>query len=182
MSRKRLNTVQIAELLAIAGSRRDATESERIQAVNRLLDEFRLQIEEYRKREYTFRQRRSSHKLRKNSPRDIVDPRLRNAIDPLLIQGIQEWGLAIFAQAHPIQALARFLGKKQRPGKRAKNAGRDFSIAHAVVLKMKDGMTLEDAAASVAADYRPKLKLDADTIRKIYVRKQKEVRAAQRWL
>jgi hypothetical protein len=150
MSRQRLNAVQIAEFFAIAGQRRDAAESERIEAIDNLLHELRLQIEQYRKGE-------------------------RSEIDHLLMQGIKEWGLQIFAQADPVLALARFLGKRQKPGKRAKYSDRDFSIALAVITRREDGMTVEKACELVAADYG----LDDETIRKIFRRRNKEVRAAR---
>jgi hypothetical protein len=158
VSGHRLNATEITELLAIAGSRRDATESERIEAVNSLLREYRLQIAEYR------RDKRSS-------------------IDPILLQGIEDWGRRIFAEANPVVALARVLGK-QKPGKRAspERAARDISVTLAVIDLMGRGTTLEEASELVAADYTPRkvgkrLSLKADSIRKIYIRNKTEQRA-----
>jgi hypothetical protein len=158
VSGDRLNTAQIAELLAIAGLRRDATESERIEAINSLLCEYRLQIEEYRKDK-------------------------RGVIDPLLLQGIGDWGRRIFAEATPVLTLARFLGK-QKPGRRAspERAARDISVTLAVIDRMDRGITLEEASELVAAAYTPRkvgksLSLKADTVRKIYIRNETEQRA-----
>src|SRR5262249_509724 len=99
----------------------------------------------------------------------------RAEVDPLLMQGVGEWGRYIFAQANPEITLARFLGKRQKPGKRTKNTDCDRDIAAAVVVKMDSGMTLENAVADVAADFS----LGEDTIKKIYARKRKEVRASR---
>jgi hypothetical protein len=148
MSQQRFNTAQIANLLAI--SRPYATDRKCIEAVKSLLCEYHLQIAEYKKGQ-------------------------RGVVDPLLMQGIGDWGRYIFAQANPEIALARFLGKREKPGKRAKNTDRDFTITGAVVAKMENGMTLEEASPLIAAEY----KLKADTVRKIYVRRNKEVRAAR---
>ncbi len=91
------------------------------------------------------------------------------------MQGIGELGLHIFAQDDPEIALARLLGTRQKPGKRTTNTDRNFSITRAVVTKMEGGMTLERAAVAVAKNYR----LDPDTIKKIYVLRRREVRAAR---
>jgi hypothetical protein len=158
VSGDRLNAAQIAELMAIADLRRDATESERTEAVNSLLREYRLQIAEYRRGK-------------------------RSVIDPLLLQGIGSWGRRIFAEATPVPALARFLGKQKR-GKRAspERAARNISVTLAVIDLMNRGTTLEEAAVLVAADYTPrkvgkKLSLKADSVRKIYIRNETEQRA-----
>ena len=160
MSQERLTTAQIAGLFAIAEGRCDATEIEPTEAANKLHCEFRLQIAEFQR------------------PNPLwfwqIEP-FRFLIDPLLDQGIAGWGRRMFAQENPTLAVARFLGKRQKPGKRAKNAKRDFSITRAVVTKMEGGMTLDDATDLVAPDY----KLEADTVRKIYLRRRKEVRAAR---
>src|SRR5262249_47815775 len=116
MSRERsdppLDGAQIAELFATANSLcPDTSEHDRIEAVGRLLREFHLQIEQYQRKE-------------------------RTEIDRLLERGIADWGLKIFAQKDPLLALAKFLGKKQRRGKRAKNAERDRSITAAVLSKI----------------------------------------------
>ncbi len=147
--RDNLPSIRIAELFAVANETRNATESERVEAVNELLSEFRLQLEQYRTGETTH-------------------------IDPLLVQGIKNWGSRIFAKPDPILALERFLGARQRRGKRVKNTDRDFQIAVAVVEKMKSGMTLENAAEAVAWDYRP---LEGDSIKKIYTRNHREAKA-----
>jgi hypothetical protein len=148
MSQQRLNTEQIARLLII--SRGYTTDRECIEAVKSLICEYHLQIAEFKKRE-------------------------RDVIDPLLMQGIGEWGRYIFAQPNPEIALGRFLGKRQKPGKRAKNIDRNFSITLAVLTKRESGVTFEKATALIAADYN----LEADTVRKIYLRRNKEVRAAR---
>jgi hypothetical protein len=99
----RLNAAQIAELFAITDSGLDATESERIEAVKSLLHEYRLQIAEYRRDE-------------------------RSVIDPLLLQGIGNWGRRIFADATPVLVLERFLGERLKPGKRAKHRERNLAL------------------------------------------------------
>ena len=148
MCRQRLNTEQIARLLAI--SRRYSTDPECIEAVQHLVCEYQLQIEEYKKDE-------------------------RDVVDALLMQGVGDWGRYIFAQLNPEIALARFLGTKQKPGKRTKNTDRNRDIAAAEVTKMDGGMTLEDAIVDVAAAFR----LGEDAVKKIYVRNRKGVRAAR---
>jgi len=148
MSPQRLNAEQIPGLLTI--SRRYSTDRECIEAVQALVREYQLQIAECRKGE-------------------------RDEVDRLLVQGVGDWGCHIFAQPNPEIALARFLGTRQKPGKRIKNTDRDRSIAAAIVTAMEGGMTLEEAAAAVAADFR----LGEDAIKKIYARKRKEVKAAR---
>jgi hypothetical protein len=70
------------------------SETERIQAVNELLDEYRSQVEQ------------------------SADKKIN---DPLLWQGIKDWGLRIFAKRDPVLALERLLGLRHARGKRAKN-------------------------------------------------------------
>ena len=174
----RLNTEQIARLLAISRcyatlcseyeptwkkahdedekyflhfAVKKARDPERIEAVKRLICEYQLQIAEYKRRE-------------------------RAAIDPLLMQGVGDWGRYIFAQANPEMALGRLLGTKQKPGKRATNTDRNADITLAVIAEMEGGMTLEEAVTAVATDHC----LAEDTIRKIYARRKSEARAA-RW-
>jgi hypothetical protein len=139
VNRQRLNRAQIAELLAVARLQRHATESERIEAVKYLLCEYRLQIAEFRRpRPLWFWQ---------VEPFRVFDERV---IDPLLEQGIEQWGRWVFAQAKPVLALARFLGERKKPGKRAKYTERNFAIALAVINKMEGGMTLEEAAQALS--------------------------------
>jgi hypothetical protein len=139
------------QLLAAKGKLREraALERERVEAVEKLLCEFRLQIEEFKKKE-------------------------RAEVAPLLMQGIGDWGRYIFAQDDPEDALARFMGRP-RPGKRAKNKERDVLIAGDVATKMDGGMTLEEAADEVAEKYR----LESDAVVKIYTRNKIEGRAAR---
>jgi hypothetical protein len=125
VSPQRINAAQIAELLAIAGSRRDANDSERVEAIKSLLCEYREQISEYQKHE-------------------------RGAVHPLLMQGIEDWGRRIFADANPTLALERFLGERTKPGKRAKNRDRDLSIALAVVIRETRGTKVREAIEAVA--------------------------------
>jgi hypothetical protein len=99
----------------------------------------------------------------------------RKVIDALLMQGIGDWGRYIFAQPNPEMVLGRFLGKRQKPGKRAKYTDRDFLITHAVITKMEGGMRRDKAVELVAAEYG----LEDDTIKEIYDRRKKEVRAAR---
>ena len=138
------SSTRIAELFAIAnGNQDDASETERIQAVNELLDEYRSQLEKF------------------------ADEKIER-IDPLLLQGIKDWGLRIFAKRDPVLALGRLLGLRRPRGKRAKNTERDLQIAVAVLTKMKLGMSLEDAAAYVAENCR--FGLGVESIAKIYNR------------
>jgi hypothetical protein len=143
------SSLRISTLFAVANGRQDASEVERLEAVNELLREFRLQCEQYRQKEI-------------------------NSIDRLLVQGIKNWSFRIFIQPDPMVALARFLGKKQPPGKRAKDADRNFAIAKAVHKKMQAGMNLENATDATQAEYPS---LNADTIKKIYVRSHKMVQS-----
>jgi hypothetical protein len=165
MDRQRLNRLQIAELFAIAsGRRRGTSESEQIEAANKLHCELRLQIAEF--------QRPNPLWFWQDEPFWVFDER---KIDPLLNQLIADWGRYIFAQENPTFEVARFFGKRKKPGKRAKNMDRDFSIAGAVVTKMESGMRFEEACEEVASHYG----LKDGTIKKIYVRRNKEVRAAR---
>ena len=148
MSNQRLNSLQIAEFLAVAGSRRDATESERIEAVKKILFEYRLQITEYKGSQ-------------------------RSEIDPILEQGIAEWGRRIFADPNPTRTLARFLGHSQKRGKRAKHSDRDLSIALAVAIRERRGSNVAKAVEAVASHYR----LKRDTVMKIYSRRKIEAKA-----
>jgi hypothetical protein len=174
MSKRRLNTEETADLLAtvrwqqpahdaddllwlkarkvqkarLGGKPSGGNESRRIEAVNLLVSEYQLQVAEYKRKE-------------------------RAEIDPLLLQGIKEWGLYIFAQENPEIALARFLGKKQKPGKRATNTERHRDIALAVIEEMDGGAKFEKAIESVATEYG----LEVDTVKKIYGRWRKELRA-----
>lgn len=147
--RENLPSIRIALLFAVSNKSREASESERLDAVNELLREFRSQWGQLGQGEIA-------------------------RIDPLLVQGIKDWGYRIFSKPNPILALEKFLGTRQRRGKRAKNTDRNFQIAVAVAQKMKSGMSFEDAADAVASDYKP---LEADSIRKIYTRNAIEAKA-----
>ena len=146
--RDNLRSIRVAELFAVANQTQDATEPERVEAVNELLSEFRLQWEQYGREEIA-------------------------QIDPLLVQGIKLWGCQIFAKINPVLALEKLLGARQKRGKRAKNTDRDFQIAVAVLDKMKSKLSLEEASEAVASDYN----LDGDSIRKIYNRNHREAKA-----
>jgi hypothetical protein len=144
-----LASIRIATLFGIANQNCNASESDRREAINELLREFRSQMERYGRGEITH-------------------------IDLLLVQGIKDWGFRIFSKENPILALEKFLGTRQRRGKRAKNTDRNFRIAVAVVERMQSGMSLEDAAEAVAYDYKP---LVGDSIKKIYTRNATEAKA-----
>jgi hypothetical protein len=110
------SSTRVAELFAIANGKRDGrtvrigraksmrskkllisksrSETERIQAVCELLGEFRAQKERFRRNEIT-------------------------RIDPLLVQGIEDWGLRILAAKKPVLALETLLGTRRKRGKRA---------------------------------------------------------------
>jgi hypothetical protein len=173
MVRKRLGTEEIARLLAISRSHptrhgkdekkwlkahgvyvpyavQKAYEPERIEAIESLSCEYRLQLTECKEGE-------------------------RAEIDPLLLQGIKGWGLYLFAQPDPQLAIAIFLGKKQKPGKKSINTARDRDIASAVLDKMNGGMTMENAVAAVAAAYE----LSEDRVKEIYLDSREEAKAAQ---
>jgi hypothetical protein len=145
--RRRFNSLQVAELLAIAsGRRRKTSEGERIEAARRIWHEYRLQVAEYRDGE-------------------------REVVDPILMQAVGGWGLDIFAQADPDWALVRFLGLRQRPGKRAKNEERNGSITLAMINHLEASMTVADATELVAEAYG----LSSATVRKIYYRRRTEI-------
>jgi len=143
-----MNSQRVAELFAIANQNLDAPERSRRIAVNQLLDEFRLQAQRLGRSEAT-------------------------RIDPLLVQGIKDWGFRIFLNTNPVMALETLLGAREKRGKRAKNTERDFRIAIAVFGKMRLGLSLERAAEAVAADYG----LEPDSIIKIWKRNKIEAKA-----
>jgi hypothetical protein len=126
------------------------SETERIQAVCELLGEFRAQRERFGRNEIT-------------------------RIDPLLVQGIEDWGLRIFAAKKPVLALETLLGTRRKRGKRAsaKIADRDFEIALEMVNLKGSGMSLEKAAEVLASKYA----IEPESIAKIYNREHKVVKA-----
>jgi hypothetical protein len=129
---------------------RYGTESERIEAVNELLQELRSQIEAYRKNDL-------------------------DEVAPFLSQAIAELGLKMLAEADPVLALETLLGRKQSPEQRAKTTARDRDIARATVGKIDAGMTLENAVADVATAFGQS---EAE-VRAIYLSGHIEVQAAR---
>ena len=145
-----LTQIQIIELLGIANGNCDATVVERQEARKDLLSEFQWQWEQ-------------------------LDLKQIMQIDPLLVQGMKDWGFRIFAEPDPVLALEIFLGVRQRPGKRAKNADRNSQITVDVIEKMSAGITLATACVDVA----PKYGLEPESIEKIYKRYRVAVKSHQ---
>ena len=69
--------------------------------------------------------------------------------------------------------MAEFLGRKRKRGKRAKNSRRDFDIAFRVVEKMSTGISLDDAAVTVAKE----VKLSPERVENIYKANYKAAKA-----
>ena len=159
-----LPSLRIAELFVIANENPDAskrrrvqgrrieqiTERERAAAVRKLLREFRTQKEQFGRNEIA-------------------------QIDPLLVQGIRDWGSRIFAAEEPVLALEELLGKRRKRGKRAsaKTADRDSQIVRDMLERMRSGMSLEKAAEALAPDYG----IGPESIAKIYKRGHKAAKA-----
>jgi hypothetical protein len=176
--RKNLPRTRIAELFAIADGLRDASDSERHEAVAELLSEFRCQFKEAgREIDNYEKAREAAVKKAKGDPAGITALlnalARRSPIDPLLVQGMKNWAFRIFSQQNPVVALKELLGTQRRRGKRPKNADRDFWIAVAVAEKKKSGMNLEDAMYVVAEGFG----LEGDSVRKIYNRNHREAKA-----
>jgi hypothetical protein len=172
--RDSLSSTRIAELFRIAdGARKDTSEDERRQAIRELICEFRRQTNELK---------RLLAERGDPSQGQIDSKEISRILSPLLVRGIKSWGLRIFAEPHPIRALEILLGVRERRGKRAKNADRDFQIAVDVVEEMTEKtsektwrkrMGLEKAAEAVALKYE----LEPERIQKIYKRHRVAARA-----
>jgi hypothetical protein len=141
---------QVNKLLWSADENNGLPESERIRAANTLLDLLRTQVSELKRGE-------------------------RTNIDPPLITAINCIGMRVLTDEDPIDALARLLGRKNKPGKRAKNTDRDFEIAIDVASKMYDGMSLDDACVAIA---EPR-KLSPERVENIYKADRKAARTAE---
>jgi hypothetical protein len=77
----------------------------------------------------------------------------RDEIDRELLQWITMCLRRIAANVDPVVAMAEFLGRKRKRGKREKNTDRHFEIAVAVAKKMMlSGLSLEKAVFAVAED------------------------------
>jgi hypothetical protein len=139
---------RISRLGWLADTRSGRPEAERLAALEQLLTLHRIQVEEFKRGE-----------------REIIDPPLYNAI--------VSFGVRIFAQADPLDAMAKFLGRKRERGKRGKNSRRDFDIALKVVEKKFTGISLEDAAVAVAKDFG----LSPERIENIYKTNHKAAKA-----
>ena len=133
--------------------------SERAAAAVELAGEFRAQVEAYRKHA----------RVR----RDGGDGRVFE-IDPLLLQVIDELGRRVLAEADPVLALERLLGR-QGSEQSAKTTARDRDIARAVVNKLDGGSALEQAVTETAKAFGQ----SADEVRTIYVNGRIEAKAAQ---
>jgi hypothetical protein len=178
----RLSSIQIAELFAVAdGIRKDTSESERREAIDQLLAEFRSQYEQAAREIEDHEKARAAvigeaeaagmSAVQFTAKFHALGP--GPVIDPLLMQGVKAWAFRIFLQPNPISALGRFLGTRHRRGKRAKNTERDFWISVAVVKKRKSGMTLDDASYAVAESCG----LEGDSVKKIYNRNHLKAKA-----
>jgi hypothetical protein len=118
-------TSHLHRLTWLADPKSGTPEHERIAALKAALDVLRRQVGEFRDGQ-------------------------RKLINPVLTQQIGVWGLQIFAAADPLEAMARFLGRKQPRGKRAKNTDRDLQIAVEVARKnMLEHMPLTKAIVAV---------------------------------
>jgi hypothetical protein len=169
----RLTSIQIAELFAVAnGIRKNASESERREAVAELLSEFQAQWQ-HAQREMEDHQKARAAII--GAADTLTDAQITAeldtlgpgpVVDPLLEQGLKAWAFRIFLQPNSISVLERLLGIRARPGRRTKNTDRDFLIAVAVAEKRKSGMTLENASYEVAEKHG----LRDDNVRKIYTR------------
>jgi hypothetical protein len=131
-------------------------EAERVQAVNELLREFSSQLKQFANGEI-------------------------DGIDPLLIHGIKDWGLRIFAERDPVLAVKALLGQRRPRGKRPKNSERHFQIALALLetrkrmrLEEKKRVSLEKAAGAVAQEYKLK---SGEYVLKLYKQNQRAARA-----
>jgi hypothetical protein len=181
----RLPSIRIAELFAVANGNREASESERREAIAQLIGEFRSQCEQAAREIKDHKKTRAAFIGEAEAAGTIPVARITDlkitagkitteldalgagpVIDPLLVQGLKAWAFRIFLQSNSISVLERLLGIRRRPGKRAKNTDRDFPIAVAVAAKMKSGMTLENASYEVAEKHW----LQADNVSKIYTR------------
>jgi hypothetical protein len=169
---------RIAELLAVANGQREASDSERHEAVAELLSEFRCQFKEAGREIDNYEKAREAAVNKAKGDADGITAALDaltagSPIDPLLVQGVKIWALRIFSQQNPVAALKELLGAQRRRGKRPRNEDRNFWISVAVAKKMKSGMRLDDAAYVVAEDYD----LEGDSIKKIYKRNHREAKA-----
>jgi hypothetical protein len=142
------SSLDIAKLFAIANGNTGTPETERVQKVDEILANYRSQRQQFADGEI-------------------------NGIDPLLMQGIEEWGRRIFAAPDPVRALKILLGLQRPRGKRAKNAERDVERAIAV-LETRERMSVEEnkrvslerAAEEVAETWG----LEHDYVLKLYKR------------
>jgi hypothetical protein len=142
----------IDRLFFLADPRSGTPEAERMAAVDALLNLLRTEVGEYKRGE-------------------------RSDIDRPLISGFTSVGLRIFAQLDPLAALAEFLGRKRKRGKRSKNTERDFAIAVEVAKRIYDGMSLDDAAVAVAERLKGTVDLSPERIENIYKANSKAARA-----
>jgi hypothetical protein len=98
----------------------------------------------------------------------------RQEINRDLLQWVTMCGRRLLAEPDPCAALAICLGRKDKRGKRAKNAVRDDDIALAVAKKMLwDGLTYDHAVLAVAN----KEALSFERVRQIYDPRSTEARA-----
>jgi hypothetical protein len=178
----RLPPTQIAELFAVVNGHREASESERCEAIAQLLREFRSQCEQAGREIDDYEKTRAAVVGTAEAAPMITAACITaeldalapgRLIDPLLVQGVKAWAFQIFRQPNPIAALEKLLGIRRRRGKRAKNTERDFWIAVAVAEKMKSDMTLEKASYEIAEAWG----LKDENVRKIYTRNLVEAKA-----
>jgi hypothetical protein len=189
-----LPSTQIEELFAVANGICKASESKRREAIAKLLREFRSQFKQagqqqierektleaaIKKAEAAIKEANPNHArltaASESRLTDALELGQRPLIDPLLVQGVKDWGFRIFSKESRILELElqKFLGVGSRRGKRAKYTERDFRIAVAVAEKMQLGSTLENASCAIAESFG----LEPESIRKIYVRNSGEAKA-----
>src|SRR6516165_10587557 len=120
--------IEIANPKILKAKEKGWTEEQQVAARVKLHDIYRVQTNEFRRGE-------------------------RGEIDRELWQWATMWLHRVFENPDPVIAMAEFLGRKRKPGKRSKNTDRDFDIAVAVAKKMMlSGLTLEKAVFAVAED------------------------------
>jgi hypothetical protein len=166
------------------------SERERVEAVNELLREFRSQLEQLAEAKAPLASQGTVNEFVAATPEGAKPDTAKAVIisseqprrpergkpvqvDPLLLQGIKDWGYRIFSKPDPVLAVEQLLGARARRGKRPKNGARDFRIAVAVVEEMRSGKTLETAAVAVA----PIFHLEPERIQKIYKQHRLAARA-----
>jgi hypothetical protein len=146
-----IGLARISELETMAYRRPGYSEAERVAAAQELLAIYRSQFNE-----------RTAER--------------RREIEAALLQAINGLGQFIFAQPDPCVAMARFLGAKQKRGKRAKNQARDFELSLEVEKYRRAGLSLEQALERISAESKNPI-LSTARIKNVHKRHKKEAAA-----